>query len=78
MYICFVVAAGVTGAKREAAASAVVEQGREHARRVEPRAAEPIDRPVGGDERGCLKIPDQSVLRDEWVGHAVLLSRPSG
>ena len=71
--------------QREAAAPAVVQQRREHAGRVEPGAAEPVDRPVGRDERGALQIADQSVVCDGRIAHVGLLaatartpSRPSG
>ena len=44
-----------------------VEERREHARRIESWAAEPVDRAVGVDERGRLEVADQSVVADVWV-----------
>ena len=44
-----------------------VEDRPKHARRVEPRAAVPVDRPVGANERDGVQIPDQAVLGDRQV-----------
>ena len=44
-----------------------VEDRREDARRVEPRAAVPVDRPVGADERDGVQVADQAVLGDGQV-----------
>jgi hypothetical protein len=40
----------------------VVEQGAEDTGGVEPGAAEPVDRPVGGDEGGGLEVADDAVV----------------
>src|SRR5947209_17639969 len=46
----------------------------EQAGGVEPRGAEPVDRPVGGDERAGLQVADEAVLGDgRGCGHGVLL-----
>ena len=45
----------------------VVEQGTENAGRVEPRRAEPVDRPVGGDKCRGLEIADEAVVGNERV-----------
>ena len=48
-----------------------VEDRGEDARRVEARAAEPVDRPVGADERHRVQVADHAVLGDrEVIGHA--------
>ena len=52
------------GADAETPAVVVVEQRGEHTRRVEPRAAEPVDGAVGGDQRRGLEVSDQPVLGD--------------
>jgi hypothetical protein len=44
-----------------------VEQGREHAGRVEPGTAEPVDAAVGGHQRGGLQVADQPVVADVGV-----------
>jgi hypothetical protein len=44
-----------------------VEDRREDARRVEARAAVPVDRPVGPDERDGVQVADQAVLGDRQV-----------
>ena len=41
-----------------------VEQAAEDAWRIEARHAEPVDRPVGGDERTCMAVGEERVLRD--------------
>ena len=53
----------------EVAAPDVVEQGAEHARRVEARAAEPVDRTFRTDQRRGLKITDQAVVGNCCLGH---------
>jgi hypothetical protein len=55
------------GADAEAPAVVVVEQRGEHTRRVEARAAEPVDGAVGGDQRGGLEIADQAVLGNRRI-----------
>ena len=44
-----------------------VEDRREHARRVKARAAVPVDRPVGADERDGVQVADQAVFCDGQV-----------
>ena len=66
-YSCLRDVLGVDGVQCEATALLVVEQRREDARRIEPRAAEPVDGAVGGDERARLLIADQSVIGDRRV-----------
>ena len=39
-----------------------IEDRGEHARGIEPRAAVPVDRPVRGDQRAAVQIPDQAVV----------------
>jgi hypothetical protein len=51
----------------EAAAAVAVEQRAEHARRVEIRQAEPVDRPVVGDERDRAPVADRAVVTDRRV-----------
>jgi hypothetical protein len=46
------------GRDAEQAAVVGVEDRREDARRVEARAAIPVDRPVGADERDCVQVAD--------------------
>ena len=55
------------GRDAEQAAVVGVEDRREDARRVEPRAAVPVDRPVGADERDGVQVADQAVLGDGQV-----------
>jgi hypothetical protein len=52
------------GGDPEPAASVAVQQGREHAGTVEPRAAEPVHTAVGRDQRRGLQISNQSMLGD--------------
>ena len=48
-----------------------VEDGREHARRVEPLRAVPVDRAVGADQGDRVQVADDAVLLDrEVVRHA--------
>jgi hypothetical protein len=44
-----------------------VEDRREHARRVEPRTAIPIDGPVGAHQGDRVQVADQAVLGDRKV-----------
>ena len=46
----------------------VVEDRREHAGAVEPRQAEPVDRPVQADQGGRLQVAEQGVVLDP-AGH---------
>ena len=46
------------------AARAAVEQGTEHARRVEPRDAQPVDRAVRGHERARVAVRQEPVVGD--------------
>jgi hypothetical protein len=55
------------GGDPEPAAPVAVQQGREHAGTVEPRAAEPVHTAVGRDQRRGLQISNQSVLGDRRV-----------
>src|SRR6185312_8705041 len=45
-----------------------VEDRREHAGRIEPRAAEPVDGAVSADERDAVQVADHAVLGDGQVG----------
>jgi hypothetical protein len=49
-------------------AELMIEQCPEHGGRVEPRRAEPVDRPVGGDEGRGLKVTVKAVVGDERTG----------
>ena len=49
-------------------AGSTVEQRAEHARRVEARNAQPVDRPVGGDERTGVAVGQERVVRDRGEG----------
>ena len=53
---------------REVTAPLHVEQRRKHARRVEPRTAEPVDRGISRYQRRRLQVADEAVVRDRWVG----------
>ena len=55
------------GRDAEQASAVGVEDRREDARRVEARAAVPVDRPVGAHERDRVQVADQSVLGDRQV-----------
>ena len=59
--------AGVRGRDAVAAAAVGVEDRGEDARRVEARAAVPVDRAVGGDERDGVQVADDAVLLDRRV-----------
>jgi hypothetical protein len=56
------------GADREAASFVVVEQGPEHARRVEVGKAEPIDRATPAHQRHRAHVADHAVVLDGFVG----------
>src|SRR5205809_7218557 len=45
-----------------------VEQAAEHARRVEARDAEPVDRAVGRDQRSGVAVGEERVVRDRRKG----------
>ena len=45
-----------------------VEQSAEDARRVEARDAQPVDRPVGRDERAGVAVGKERVVRDRGEG----------
>ena len=66
------------GRDLEVAALVRVEQRREHAGRIEPRTAEPVDRAVGGHEGGGLQVADHSVIADVRVAlsHAPMIADP--
>src|SRR5262249_48320798 len=49
------------------AAAVAVEDPAEHARRVEARAAEPVDRSFGTDERDGAQVADDAVIGDGEV-----------
>ena len=68
-YICLVTVAITDCGDGEAPALLVIEQGGEHAGRVEARTAEPVDGAVGRDQRGGLEISDEAVLCDLGVAH---------
>jgi hypothetical protein len=55
------------GRDPEQAAAVGVEDRREDARRVEARAAVPVDRPVGADEHDGVQVTDQAVLGDRQI-----------
>ena len=55
----------------------VVQDPGEDARRVEARAAEPIDGAVGRDQRGRLEVADQPVIGNRRRGHLALRARAS-
>ena len=73
-------------AQRVEAALVLVEDRAEHARRVERRAAVPVDRAVGADERDRVQVADEAVLGDREVvrlelprrGHAPSSPPPRG
>ncbi len=52
------------------ASGLTVEQAAEDARRVEAGHAEPVDRPIGGDERASVAVRQERVIGDwrEWRG----------
>jgi hypothetical protein len=55
-------------------ATAAIQQRPEHARRVEPLGAVPVDRPVGTDQRRAAQITDDPVLGNrQMVGHPTVL-----
>ena len=51
----------------------MVEQGREHTRRVEARTTEPVDRAIRRDQRSGLEVADDGVILDAWVAHNTAL-----
>ena len=55
-----------------------VEDRREHARRVEARAAVPVDRPVGAHERDGVQVADQAMLGDRQVARPRCPENSSG
>ncbi len=55
------------GGQSAVAAAVAVEQGGEHAGRVEPRCAPPVDGAVGGDQRRGLQVADEPVIGDRGV-----------
>ena len=55
------------GAHSEVTPSAMVQEGPEHARRVEAWRAEPVDRSVGADKGARLEVADQTVFSDGRV-----------
>ena len=57
------------GTHPEVATTGVVQQRPEHARRVETWAAEPVDRPIGTDQRGRVKVSDKPMIGDRCLGH---------
>jgi hypothetical protein len=59
------------GPQAKLSALAAIEQRSEHARCVEPGAAEPVDGPLGVDERTGLLVADQPMFGDRGVvvGH---------
>ena len=65
------------GRDAEQAPAVGVEDRREDARRVEARAAVPVDRPVGADERDGVQVADQAVLGDGQVARPRPTARPA-
>src|SRR5215813_12366696 len=61
----------------EAPALVGVEDGPEHAGRVEARQAEPIDRPVQADQGGAVHVADDAVVLDRLVAHRLRLPLPA-
>ena len=57
------------GPEHETAAAVRIEQRGEHARRVEPRAAVPVHRPLGADQRDRAQVADHSVVGDRRIRH---------
>ena len=74
------------GTHPEMATTGVVQQRPEHTRRVETWAAEPIDRPVGTDQRGGVQVSDKPMIGNRCLGHddhlhekcGTRLGRPAG
>ena len=58
---------GDLGLQREAPPAIGVEDSREHAGRVEVGQAQPVDRPVAGDQRDGSPVPDRGVVTDRDV-----------
>ena len=58
--------AGAAGLRRQPPVAVVLgaEQGREHCFRVEPREAQPVDRPVAADQAGGQPVGDERVVLD--------------
>ena len=48
----------------------VVQDRTEHARGIEPREAEPVDRPVQPDQRGGPQVPDDAVVLDRRLSQS--------
>src|SRR2546429_5172506 len=65
------------GRDAEPTAAVGVEDRGEDARRVEPRAAVPVNRPVSPDERDGVQITDQAMLGDRQVARPLCLSNTS-
>ena len=64
-------------AQRPAAVLLRPDEGGEAGARVEPREAEPVDRPLARDERGGLEVADQPVVLDARR-HGSTLPRSAG
>ena len=60
--------AGSARADPEMPAPLLVEQRPEDGRRVDPRAAEPVHRAVGGDQGRGLQVTDQPMVGDRRIG----------
>src|SRR5918995_1281498 len=70
------VAVGVLhGPQRELPAFFVVEDGAEHARRVEGGQAQPVYGTVGADQRRRMQVPDDTVVLDGEIPHPGLPSQ---
>jgi hypothetical protein len=66
------------GTYPEMAAAGVVQERPEHTRRVETWAAEPVDRPVGANQSGRVKVSDKPMIGDRCLGHDDLLHEGRG
>ena len=58
---------GDLGPQREASTAVGVQDGREHARRVEVGQAQPVDGPVARDQRDGPPVPDRGVVADRDI-----------
>ena len=66
------------GGDPEQASAVGVEDRRKDARRVKPRTAVPVDRPVGTDERDGVQVTDQAMLGDRQVARPLCPESSSG
>ncbi len=61
---------GIVGGDPEAAAVVGVQQRGEHARRIEARQAQPVDRSAGRHQRRGVQVADEAVLGNGRLGHS--------